>query len=570
MQAGIKLSIALLAFTLFTRSPATASPGRQAGYEYWIPASTTDSAGQHGVHFTRFINGSDYRPKYPFSFQRWDDPQLGELFHRLNLDSLLAGADSDLEQARRIALKVCNLWAHQAPIEYPSWNALAILDNVSQGEQYWCTYKQLVAMQGLAAVGLVSRIVPCHWHHSLEYWSNDWAKWVVIDAWTANYYRKDGIPLGTLELHKLSRKSGSLEGSGVWEININPNRWMPERSEDSTLANTEVYQHVRYIPRNDFISAPLGAKPAGAPGDYLKPNNQLNDPLQTGLPHIVWWQPGDVPSLLGREVRYEQDYNFPLNEVEISITRPVFAEGELDLEFTTHTPEFDSFVIKVDQDPWLDCGSRYLWMLKAGGNRLEVKTRNKWGRFGPPSLMELEYRPEELRVALVDNIEVPDAGFEQAAGETTTGDSRPTSAWKMIYTDDYQKPAFCGAVEETPHSGKRCFKMQLGDPPIYAKLTSASFRVNPASDLTLSVWLRADHDGRSAVIYAGDRTPGGPGSEDVATCRVRAGSDWQRYDMKIRVGARTSHLAVGVQVNEGALWIDDFAVAEDSRVELPW
>lgn len=563
-------ALILATATMPARVSYCADDTGRAGYEYWIPSSETDSAGQHGIHFKQFSNGSAYRPKYPFSFQRWDEPQLGELSRRLDLDRLLAGADNDLEQAKRIALAVCNLWAHQAPIEYPSWNALAILDNVGQGQQYWCTYKQLVAMQCLAAVGLVSRIVPCHWHHSLEYWSNDWNKWVVIDAWTANFYRKEGVPLGSLELHRLSRATGGLEGLGVWEINVNPNRWEPERIGDSTLATTECYQHIRYIARNDFLSAPLAAKAPGAPGDYLKPDNQLNDPIQTGLLHVSWWQPGDAPSLVGPSVRYEQDYNFPLDQVEIDIRRPAFAEGVLDLEFATHTPEFDSFCLRVDGGEWEDYGSRFLWQLKPGVNRAEVRTRNKWGRYGAASVAELEYRPVELRVPVTDKIAVPDGGFEKAAPGAAIGDGRPGTAWKMIYTDDYQRPAFYGAVAESPHSGKRCFKIALGDPPIYAKLASAAFRVNPASDVTVSVWLRADRDGRTAVIYAGDNTPGGPGSQSIATRRVEVGTGWQRCEIKARISARTSHLTVGVQVLEGTLWIDDFGIAQDRRAEIPW
>jgi len=541
-----------------------------AGYEYWIPASESDSTGQHGIHFKTFINGSAHRPGFPFRFQRWDEPQLGELKQRMGLEELIEDASSEFEIATRIAHKVCNLWAHSAPVEYPGWNALVILDQVGQGEQYWCTYKQLLAMQCLASLGIHSRIVPCHWHHSLEFWSNEFRKWVVMDAWTANYYRRDGVPLGSLELHRLSRETGSVKGTGVWEININPNRWQPGRTRDSVLADTECYQHVRYIPRNDFLSAPLAPKPACAPGDYLKPNNQLNDVTQTALIHVAWWQPGDAPTIVCPMVRYEQDYNFPLNEVEITPFRPATREGVLDLSFETHTPEFDSYFMEVDGRGWEPCGSRFLWELKPGTNSLLVKSRNKWGRFGPPGEVVLEYRPEELRAPVVQKLEIPDPGFEKAGSDTKIGDGQPSGTWKMIYTDWYQKPAFYGPVSENPRSGGYCFKVELAEPPIYARLQSGRFRVNPASDVTFRVWLRADRNGREVTLSVSDVTPGGPGSQAKSHRRVRVGTEWKQYKLKARLTARTTEAAVGVQVMRGVLWMDDFSIAEDSRAEIPW
>ena len=542
----------------------------RVGYEYLIPASETDSAGQHGIHFKKFINGSAYRPEFPFRFQGWDEPQLGELKARMGLGELIEGASTEFEIAVRIAHKVCNQWAHSAPVEYPSWNALRILDQVDQGEQFWCTYKQLLTMQCLASLGIHSRIVPCRWHHSLEFWSNEYGKWVVMDAWTANYYRKDGIPLGSLELHRLSRETGSVEGTGVWEININPNRWMPERTQDSVLATTDCYQHLRYIPRNDFLSSPLEPRPAGAPGDYFQPNNQLNDLLQTALIHVAWWQPGDSPPIACPMVSYEQDYNFPLNQVEITFSRPADREGVLELSFETHTPEFDSYFMKSGNGEWQPCGSRFLWELKPGTNSLSVKSRNKWGRFGQPSEVVLEYRPEELRAPVVQRLEIPDPGFEETGKSPKSGDGQPSSAWKMVYTDQYQKPAFYGPVSENPRSGRYCFKIELDKPPIYARLQSGRFRVNPASDVTFTVWLRADREAREVTLSVSDVTPGGPGSQAKVHDRVRVGTEWKQYELKARLTARTTEAAVGVQVMRGVLWMDDFSIVEDSRAVIPW
>ena len=540
------------------------------GIDYWVPVMETDSASLHGIKITEFINGSARLPKYDFSFQRWDDPQLDELKARLGIDELIADAGSEFEAAARIAHKLCNMWAHSAPLEYPTWSALDILNRIDKGEQLWCTYKQLVTMQALAAIGIHSRIIPCAWHHSLEFWSNEYAKWVVMDAWTANYYHKDGIPLGALELHKYSQKNLTLKGSGVWEMNINPNRWKPDRTADSTLADSPCYRHIRYIPRNDFISAPLAHKGVETADGYTRPINQLADPLQTGLPHISWWDEGYSPTLIGRSVRYEEDFNFPLNEVEIMITRPVKMVGALDLEFSTHTPEFDTYLVRIDETEWRPAGSRLLWKLNEGTNKLEVKTRNKWGREGPHSLIELEYDPSVLKVEPVSSIEVPNAGFEEGDSEIGFGDVMGGNGWRMIVTDKYQEPAVHSMVEGNPHSGNRCVEVKLNAKGIWARLMSSRFRVNQASDLTMKVWLRADRNGREAAIFLNDRSTTALPTQGNIIKRVILSTEWRQYELKARVTAVTTHLSAGVQVMSGAVWADDFSVTEDRRKEVDW
>ena len=565
------LSVAFWVFLCISMSGLKAAEYNPVvGIDYWVPVMETDSASLYGIRITKFINGSARLPKYNFSFQRWDDPQLDELKARLGIDELIAGAGSEFETVARIAHKVCNMWAHSAPAEYPTWSALDILNRVDKGEQLWCTYKQLVTMQAMAALGIHSRIVPCAWHHSLEFWSNEYGKWVVMDAWTANYYHKDGIPLGALELHKYSQKNLSLEGSGVWEMNINPNRWKPDRTADSTLADSPCYQHIRYIPRNDFISAPLAHKGVKTADGYIRPINQLADPFQTGLPHVSWWQEGYTPTLIGRSVQYEEDFNFPLNEVEIMITRPVKMIGSLDLELSTNTPEFDTYLMRMDGKEWQPSGSRLLWKLNRGKNSIEVKTRNKWGRDGHASLIELEYDPSVLKVEPVFSIEVPNPGFEEGDAEIGFGDVMGGNGWRIIVMDKYQEPAVHSMVGGNPHSGQRCVKIELNSDGIWSRLLSSRFRVNQASDVTMKVWLRADRDGREAAIFLNDGSSTALPTQGNYIRRVVLSTEWREFELKTRLTAVTNKLSAGIQVMSGTVWADDFSVTEDRRKEVNW
>ncbi|MGW8180584.1 MAG: hypothetical protein ACWGQW_17770, partial [bacterium] len=470
----------------------------------------------------------------------------------------------------RIAHHVCNLWNHSVPVEYPVWNALDILDLWERGNPLWCTYKQLVTMQCLASIGIHSRIVPCNYHHSLEFWSNEWRKWVVMDAWTANYYEKDGVPQGALDLHRLSRISLNLEGTGVWEININPNRWFPDRVEDRVPAVNSCYIHVRYISRNNFLSEPLAAKAQGNKDAYRQLNNQLNDVTQSGLLHVSWWEPGDPPPLVGPMVTDERDFNFPLNEVEADVRRPLDTEGILELTLSTHTPEFDTYLLRRDSGDWVACGERFLWTLNQGRNLLEIKTRNKWGRSGPVSTFELDYQHQELRAAIVDRPEIPNASFEELDDSGKKDINLRSQGWKMIYRDDVQKPDFYGTVTEAPHSGSHCFKIKINMEGQWGKLFSSRFRVNQASDVSLKVWLRTSAPETLVKIFLEDASTNGPGREDFLVGDCSVGTEWKECLLKARLSSRTTELMVGVMAVEGAVWVDDFSITEDARAELPW
>lgn len=542
----------------------------RVGYEYWIPSSPVGSAEFHGMHFIRFENGSARMPKYPFRFQRWDEPQLKVLNQRLGIDALIADAPSELEAVTRIARMVCNLWNHSVPVEYPVWNALDILDLWERGNPLWCTYKQLVTMQCLASIGIHSRIIPCHHHHSLEFWSNEWRKWVVMDAWTANYYLKNEVPQGALDLHRLSRTSPDLRGTGVWEMNINPNRWFPDRVEDRVPAVNGCYIHIRYIARNNFLSEPLAPKAQGNPSSYRQLNNQLNDLPQSGLLHVSWWQPGDSPSLVGPMVTDEKDFNFPLNEVEADLRRPLDREGVLELTLSTHTPQFDTYLLRRDSERWVNCGERILWKLQEGRNLLEIKSRNKWGRDGPVSVFEVDYRPAELIAETVGRLEIPNAGFEEAGDGAKTGGDAGTESWRMIYHDEFQKPEFYGTVKDMPHSGLNCFKIKINRSGQWAKLFSSRFRVNQASDVSLRVWLRSSSPQTPAKVFLEDASVDGPGREGFLVGDFSVGTEWTECLLKARLSARTTELIVGVLGVQGTLWVDDFSITEDARVKPSW
>ena len=212
-----------------------------------------------------------------------------------------------------------------------------------------------------------------------------------------------------------------------------------------------------------------------------------------------------------------------------------------------------------------------LWELRTGANSLAVKTRNKWGRSGPESRIALSYAPSELVYETVDSIAVPDPSFEGVGGYFNSNrNTLPDGSWHLIASNEYQMPASWGPVMDNPNNGWFCWKIGLAEPPVWAKLVSPAFRVNPASDIRVTAWLRADSDGREVTLFVMDESRGGAGRQAVAHTRVKVDRQWRQFEISARLGTQSTHVSVGVQVMEGAVWADDFAVEELSRAELPW
>ena len=63
----------------------------------------------------------------------------------------------------------------------------------------------------------------------------------------------------------------------------------------------------------------------------------------------------------------------------------------------TLTPNFKTFLARVDDGEWKSVGETISWTPHAGGNRLEVKTVNQFGVEGPVSAAEISLSPAQAR-----------------------------------------------------------------------------------------------------------------------------------------------------------------------------
>jgi len=59
----------------------------------------------------------------------------------------------------------------------------------------------------------------------------------------------------------------------------------------------------------------------------------------------------------------------------------------------TVTPDFETFLIDIDRQPWRPSGSVIRWQLQPGRNRIEMRIRNRAGVLGKKSRLKLDYSP---------------------------------------------------------------------------------------------------------------------------------------------------------------------------------
>jgi len=64
--------------------------------------------------------------------------------------------------------------------------------------------------------------------------------------------------------------------------------------------------------------------------------------------------------------------------------------GELRVHLDTETPGFDTFLADMGNGP-RPVESGFVWKLRPGKNRLEVRPRNLGGRAGIPSRVQIEH-----------------------------------------------------------------------------------------------------------------------------------------------------------------------------------
>jgi len=355
-----------------------------------------------GIRLIKLSNGLILPRSWSFRGELASNPQLGELREREKLDEVIsAGAD---EFGKMVLLRswVNSQWKSGAPRPYPPWNANIVLRMIRSGQTGgFCAQYAVVMVQAAGSLGWQARyldissscIDPKDGHVSVEVWSNQFDKWLVMDPFFDCHFTRDGTPLGALEVHKTVAESG-VEAVSLVRGN---GKYGKSNSGRSDSEIKRLFRHIAADMRNDHLSRPL----------------HFWDRADA---YLAWKDEhsGGCPRIYKQVTENEKEFNFPLNQVEVRL-KPADGKGKLRCLIRTNMQEARFLEISengnvhgryrldpVNPSPPLGvtltvlhgATFTYPWKLRPGKNSLSVRARNGLGVTGPPARVEVEYQPE--------------------------------------------------------------------------------------------------------------------------------------------------------------------------------
>ena len=331
------------------------------------------------------IGPAFHAPEHFPGIEDYHNPRLKRLREEYRLDEIVAGDTNEFRRMLKLRHWVHTRWPIDNDQKFDG-DAFAILDMAKTGAGFHCSHSMAVQHAVMASMGYVARDLGVDrnhegfgrsLHHGVnEVWSNDYAKWVVLDAKYDAHFERAGVPLSALELHEAVRADGGrnvVKMQGVGRLKAPMDR--PEAPEGSIRS----YWWVSYNLRPNPFTEPHWSgnsrllvmdNAAFRSTTWYRSNSSglvkhwayaANAFILTRNRHEIEWTPG-VPDLRVRQV----------------------APKELEVQLRSATPNFKSYLVRANGGSWrsLD-GDRARWVLRDGENRFEARTQNLFGVQGP-------------------------------------------------------------------------------------------------------------------------------------------------------------------------------------------
>ncbi len=321
----------------------------------------------------------------PVRYEHYDAPRIRQLAAREDLEAVVAGSANEFEAVLKLKEWVAAQFPFGNPDPYPPWDALIILDAIRAGQTGgFCAQYSQVMVQSLAALGVPARYVEVgmvdnpYAHFPMEFWSNHFNKWVVMDPSFNVHYERNAIPLSALELHE-ALVSGAADGveviEGAYRTALpSPAEW--------PLRTKEFYYYLRYQLKADHVWAPAEAA-----------FDRWNDMIEWTDSRTVPWESSAVPSQFPKEpltARSTTDAavaNAPLNQVWV--TPRVTTGTTVALDLAHDMPQIAGTEFRIINDAgqpgaWQPHGlSAVMWRVGTSDRAIEVRGVNLRGVRGP-------------------------------------------------------------------------------------------------------------------------------------------------------------------------------------------
>ena len=266
------------------------------------------------------------------------------------------------------------------------------------GAGFHCSHAMAVQQAVLTSAGFVARdlgvdrdsnVFGRSYHHGVnEVWSNEYAKWVMLDAKYDNHFERDGVPLSALEIHEEARRDG---GARVQMV-IGPDRMpAPNPAPEEYGPRIDSYWWISYHLRQSPFTQPR-----------FSDRSWMVIPDNEAFQEDTWRR--NHGGELTEHWAYEANAFVPIadrHQIEwtpgvTTLARATQPEpGVVTVTPRSATPNLEAYRYRVNSGAWetAEPGEAITWTLTEGENTLEVRTRNRFGVEGPAATATIRYEP---------------------------------------------------------------------------------------------------------------------------------------------------------------------------------
>jgi hypothetical protein len=337
-----------------------------------------------------------HAPEIFAAVEDYHNPRLKRLRDEYGLEKVVAGETSEFRRQLKVRHWVHTRW----PIDNDqneSGDAFAILEKAKTGAGFHCTHSMTVQHAAMVSLGYLARDLGVDrnhedlgrsTHHGVnEVWSNEYAKWVLLDAKYDVHFERDGIPLSSLEIHEAVRADG---GKGVAKVQGIDRREVPMETPEMPEATVRGYWWTSWYLR-----------PAPFTEPHWSGSSRLLILENDAFRNTTWYRGADDNRLV-RHWAYAANAFIPArdrHEIEWTPGVPDLrirqgGPAELEIQLRSATPNFKTYLGRRNGGVWEPIrGNQVRWTLNQGENRFETRTQNLAGVEGPVVCAIVEFKP---------------------------------------------------------------------------------------------------------------------------------------------------------------------------------
>ena len=351
------------------------------------------------------------RSRYPFEYELAGARGLKELRRTYALDKVIAKGKTEFQKILLLRDWVSQRWDHgYCNVDKWSKTGLEYLRRAQKGECFTCAVYAFTLTEVLTAMGFPARNITMAQadtdfigpddeigHCVMEVWSNQFRKWIVLDADAAAHFELGGIPLSALEIRdawikKKWKQVAFVRGRHIPKVvSMGPPDTPPLARLRENMRRFVEHKTMNYYHNLEFHTSNRHFTQRKRPSFLLVWSDNHSPPR-------IVRQNVAVDPALRVTTELESDVYYMLNHAHIQLHCPLRSKGRpgpnLVVDLDTETPWFLRFEGRIDRGKWQRKTRRFTWDLHDGVNVIEARPVNKFGREGIVSRVAVLCRME--------------------------------------------------------------------------------------------------------------------------------------------------------------------------------